>query len=266
MDTQTENDFDRPPAIQRYDSKGEKKEKLDTPNEKIEVDPRAIEKTQYSEIIKPKVWEGIKRLEHCMLVGATSAGKTYFFKQLLADEKIPMFDMYITVGNLSASNKDKIASSDELQIGYAANYDLNNMNYRNIDSRFFTMQDYEAAINLCMSGETIETSKLIFFNDALIQTPKMTQNIAYLLHQAKNFNTTCVVEAHDYFSQNIKLARNACPVQIFFKLSPRELAKALKEELKSPIIKTYESKDVKERVLIHDVANNLYYNKQYFTF
>ena len=168
MDTQTENDFDRPPAIQRYDSKGEKKEKLDTPNEKIEVDPRAIEKTQYSEIIKPKVWEGIKRLEHCMLVGATSAGKTYFFKQLLADEKIPMFDMYITVGNLSASNKDKIASSDELQIGYAANYDLNNMNYRNIDSRFFTMQDYEAAINLCMSGETIETSKLIFFNDALI--------------------------------------------------------------------------------------------------
>jgi hypothetical protein len=241
----------------------EKGEETDKSNELIDknliaADPSVIQNSDYNSIITPDVWSGLTYLQHMALVGATNAGKTTFFKQLLADQKIPLFDVYITLGN--------IVKSDELQIGYAANNFLFDKDYRNVESYHFTMDLYNQALNFARSADLKDKSKLLFLNDAMIQSSKMCKEISDFLNQAKNYNITCVVEIHDFFGQNMKLARNACSVRIFLQQTPRNLAKSLEVPLDSPIIKAYSIKENTNKIIIEDVNNMKFYNKQYISF
>lgn len=248
-----EDDFNR--VETRVNNEGKETDK--SKNE-IAADPEVIKNSDYNNIITPDVWGGLEYLQHCALVGATNAGKTTFFKQLLADQKIPLFDVYITLGN--------IVKSDELQIGYAANNYLFEKDYKNIESYHFTMDTYMQALNLARSADMKDKSKLLFLNDAMIQSSKMCKEISEFLNQAKNYNITCVVEIHDFFGANMKLARNACNVRIFLQQTPRNLAKSLEMPLDSPLIKAYAIKENTNKIVIEDVSNSKYYNKQYISF
>lgn len=256
-DTDDEMDYDK--TEMRVNEQGNEVPKgLINQQNITQVDPQVLEKTEYNEIIKAGIWGGVQHLKHLALVGATSAGKTTYFKQLLADQKIPTFDIYITLGNMPGA--------DELQIGYAASNYLFGIDHSNIESYHYTFDNYAQALNKARSPEIKDKSKLLFLNDAMIQSSKLTKEISDFMNQAKNYNITCVVEVHDFFGKDMKMARKACTYSIFFKVSAAELSRALEIEKKAPLIRAYEMKDLDNRILIFDRDADSYYNSNYVSF
>lgn len=260
MTDQMDTDQTNPPMEESFEPR--RKEFSTQPNigyfNTNQVNKEALEKSGYNHLLKPQTWAGLEPKSHLAIVGFTNAGKTHFLKQLLADQKIPPFDMYITLGNLP--------KSEELHIGYAANNYLFNKSLSTIESYQFTMDKYRQALQFAQNPEYKDKSKLFFFNDALIQSSDLTKQLGNFINQAKNFNITCVVEIHDFFANNVKMIRSACNTSIFLKLSQYEIARALNVPIDDPIIKAYMLKEDKDRAIISVKSPAGYFNKEYVAF
>lgn len=218
----------------------------DKPPDKIGADPAIVDKTPYDDVVNARTWSGIGRHDHTGLIGFTKAGKTHYFKQLLADEKIVECEKYIIVADAPAFS--------EIVTGFAAARYLHTGEWQSLEGKvlFFTVGEIQKAVNLCM-GPLADVDKLIFFGDCLISDDN--RNFALLanfLNKAKNYKATCVIEIHHFAGPKAVLMKGALESQIFLKIDPAKLAMYLDKQKRDTMIERYASLGNHERVWIHD--------------
>ncbi len=181
------------------------------------------------------------------------------FKQLCADEKLPMADIYILI---SPSNKEQCAEILKCMAGIDV---LNNLDKSDGGNSFkqkkywlFSLEQVSTAIAFIQSEEYKDFTKLIFFNDALITKNKTTSDIVTFIQRAKNSKCTVVAEIH----HNAKLDNlyDALNVKIFFNETPRVLAQQLRVQITSPIINKYSADQDKNKKIIS--VDGEYFNGQ----
>lgn len=220
--------------------------KIDEPTGRIGADPAILDKTPYDDVVPARMWKGIGRYDHTGLVGFTKAGKTHFFKQLLADEKIVSCDKYIIVADPPAFS--------EIITGIAANRYMDKGEWSSLNDNvlFFTVDEIQKALNICVGKDMADFEKLIFFGDCLINNDNRNfALIADFINKAKNYKTTCIVEVHHFAGPKAVLMKGGMEIQIFLKLDPAKLALYLDKQKRDTSIQRYASLSGHEKVWIH---------------
>ncbi len=224
---------------------------------KINVDEKEVEKMPFDDVIPAKEWKGLEFKSHMGIIGATNAGKTTFFKTLLADQKIPICDMYILVSNLPGKS--------ELVTGFATNEYLTTGAYKGKLYYHFAVEETEQAMSLCMRDNLADKTKCLFLSDCLISSSGLKDNIANFINKAKNYQTSVVVEIHNISGQSMVLLRNALAVKVYLNQKERALAMQLNMSIKDNLIFKYASLPKYDKVLIEDDAHG-FFNKRYLPF
>ena len=225
---------------------------------KVEVDKTELDKLPFDSVVAAKTWPGIEPFLHLGLIGATNSGKTRFFKQLLADQKIPICDIYIVVGNTPGKS--------ELVTGFAALEYLSTGAYKSKKYLHFMPHEIEEAIAYCMDDSRMKETKFLFLNDCLITTNKIKNQVANFANKAKNWNTTLGIEVHSYAGENMVLLRNALKNKVYFEFKPKQLALALDMSVNDNIIAKYAGLSKGDEIVIEGEGKSGLFNKHYLPF
>lgn len=232
-------------------------DEVDNNDEKIQVDKRQLSKTPFDSVIEPNIWSGLKPLTHMGIIGATSAGKTFFFKNLLADEKIPICDMYIIVAELNGQS--------ELVKGFCTLEYLSNGSYANKKYYHFLPTDIEQAFALTLSEENNNYTKCLFLSDCLITNNTTKTKTANYINKAKNFKTTVIVEIHQIAGDGMVLLRNGLTVMVLLNLDANAVSLIIGKPKNDPQIQKYIGLSKFDRGLIWDRSEGIF-NKKYWQF
>ena len=224
---------------------------------KIEVAPNSLRRAAHSAIMPSRIWAGQKKHEHMGIVGATNSGKTYRFLTFLADQKIPICDRYIIVGDSP--------KRDEIVKGICALMYLSGRPYQESKIEHFPINEVKRAIALCLDPATLHEEKYVFFNDVLISTADARNSLANFANKAKNFNTTLCIEIHHLAGENMVLMRNALQHKVYCDLSPKSLALELGLKAGDDFITKYAGLAKMDRVVIHE-RDMGEFNKNYTPF
>lgn len=225
--------------------------------EKIDVDKEKLAKTPYDDVIEAKQWGGLANDRHMGIVGASTAGKTTFFKTLLADQKIPICDVYIVVGDSPGKS--------EIVTGFCTLEYLTNGSFSGKKFMHFSTSEIEKAFAYAIADENINTSKCLFLSDCLITSAKTKERTANFMNRAKNYKTSVIVEIHHLAGESMVLMRNALAVIVYLDQSTKSLARALDMAITENTIQKYSGLSKYERVLIHDKQEGIF-NKHYLPF
>lgn len=224
---------------------------------KTNVDEDEVNKMAFDNVIPAKEWTGLELRSHMGLIGATNAGKTTFFKVLLADQKIPICDNYIIVGNLPGKS--------ELVTGFATSEYLSTGAYKGKKYYHYAIEETEQAMAFCIRDNLVNESKCLFLSDCLISSPALRDNIANFINKAKNYNTSVIVEIHNISGPSMVLMRNALAVKIYLNQKERAIATQLNMSIKDNLIAKYASLPKFDKVLIEDDTHG-FFNKKYLPF
>lgn len=224
---------------------------------KIDVDEKKLAKTTFDDVIEAKQWKGLEINRHMGIVGATTAGKTTFFKTMLADQKIPICDVYIVVGDSPGKS--------EIITGFCTLEYLTNHSYANKKYMHFNTSELEKAFAFCLADENNSITKCLFLSDILISSAKVKDRTANFMNRAKNYKTSVIVEIHHLAGESMVLMRNALAVIVYLDQIPKALARALDMSVVDNIISKYSGLTKFDKVLIHDKQEGIF-NKHYLPF
>lgn len=234
-----------------------KNENQPTQVKKIEVDNKKLQNTPYDNVIEAKQWTGLPENRHMGLVGASTTGKTHLFKTFLADQKIKLSDIYITVADLPGKS--------EIITGFCTLQYLTEGSYKNKKYLHYTPDEIEKAIAYCLADENINYSKTIFLSDCLLASQKTKTSVANFINKAKNFKCTVIVEIHNLVGDNMVMMRNALAVIVYLDQPAKTLARLLDASIDDNMIRKYSGFSKFDKVIIVDKLQGNF-NKHYLPF
>lgn len=247
-------------TLDEYNREDDTNNNVDNPVDKIEkvdVDKEKLANTPYDAVIEAKQWTGLANNRHMGIAGASTSGKTTFFKTLLADQKIPICDVYIIVGDSPGKS--------ELVKGFCTSEYLTNGSWLDKKVMHFSTTEIEKAFAYALADENINITKCLFLSDCLISSAKIKERTANFMNRAKNYKTSVVVEIHHLAGESMVLMRNALAVIVYLDQTKNSLAKFLDMPITDNMIVKYSGLSKYERILIHDKQEGIF-NKHYLPF
>lgn len=179
--------------------------------------------------IGEKNFTQIEDLKHTVLIGPTGAGKTRYVYQLLTDKKIPLSNEFVL-----CSLHDQI---DAFAKSYAAHLALHDQPWQEAKMLYFKKgEELQKTIDYCKQSPV---KKLAVFDDSLL-TPEGLRLVSGFVHEARHFNTQCIIISHKTFEgEEMKKIRAACRYIGIFNEDPKTVSLMINKPLNSPILNKY---------------------------
>ena len=192
-------------------------------------------------------------------MGPTNSGKTFAMKRFFCDKKLPLYDLFIYVGN--------VKELQEIRNAYAAHLYLHGKDWKKGNMMFFNRQQLQQALAYCESSENATKSKLIFLDDALINKESkgnVKKDIGNFMHQSKNSNTTVFISIHiPMGGAEEKMIRASLRYLILLNEEVNTITRLTDLDPKGTILKNYELASKYDKFLIYDKTDHLLFGKDY---